>query len=374
MPGQDLQVSGLADVKLITATRRSVTRFGKIPRYAEGLYDLGNRVYAWVVPNGSWGESNAGIVAGDGGSLLVDTLWDLGFTREMLRAMAPVTREAPIKYLINSHADGDHLWGNQLVEDAEIIRTTACDQEAGEVKPASMIMLRWLGEILERFGIGKARKAGAYFHSLVAPYDFRGIEFKPASRTFEGEMVLEAGGREIRLIDVGPAHSRSDLVVHVPDAKALFCGDILFAGCTPVLWAGPIENYISALDKILSMDVDTLVPGHGPISDKGAVALQKEYLEYVRDEAGRRFDAGLSAKQAAYEIALSEDFRRRVFSRWDSPERILTNTYMIHRRLRGRIGRLKTAEKMMLLREQALLASEFADASRAPTIGHPEER
>ena len=367
-------MSGLADVKLITGTRRSVTRFGRIPRYSEGLYDLGDRVYAWVVPNGSWGESNAGLVTGDGGSLLVDTLWDLGFTREMLQAMAPVTREAPIEYLINSHADGDHLWGNQLVEDAEIIRTTACDEEAEEVKPASMITLRRLGGILERFGIGKAGKAGAYFHSLVSPYDFRGIELKPASRTFEGEMVLEAGGREIRLIGVGPAHSRGDLVVHVPDAKVLFCGDILFAGCTPVLWAGPIANFVSALDKILSMDVDVLVPGHGPISDKGAVALQKEYLEYVRDEAGRRFDAGLSAKQAAYEIALSEDFRRRVFSSWDSPERILTNTYMIHRHLRGRIGRLKAAEKMMLLREQALLASEFADAPRSPTNGHPERR
>jgi cyclase len=374
MPGQDLQVSGLADVKLVTATRRSVTRFGKIPRYAEGLYDLGNRIYAWVVPNGSWGESNAGLVAGDGRSLLVDTLWDLGFTREMLRAMAPVTREAPIKYLINSHADGDHFWGNQLVEDAEIIRTTACDEEAGEMKPASMVMLGRLGKILERFGSGKARKAGAYFHGMVAPYDFRGIEFKPASRTFEGEVALEVGGREIRLIEVGPAHSRGDLVVHVPDAKVLFCGDILFAGCTPVLWAGPIENYVSALDQILSMDVDILVPGHGPISDKGAVALQKEYLEYVRDEAGRRFDAGLSAKEAAYEIALGEDFRRRVFSSWDSPERIMTNTHMIHRHLRARTGRVKAAEKLMLLREQALLASKFADVSRSPTNRQPEGR
>ncbi len=365
-------MNGLARWKLIDATGRSVTRFGKILRYAEGLYDLGNRVYAWIVPNGSWGESNAGLVVGDGRSLLVDTLWDLRFTREMLRAMEPVLRDAPIRYLVNSHADGDHIWGNQLVEDAEIIRTTACDEEAGEIKPGAMVMLGWLGKILESFGTGKLQKAGTYFHSMVAPYDFRGIEVKRASRTLEGDVALEIGGREIRLILVGPAHSRGDLMVHVPDAKVLFCGDILFAGCTPVLWAGPIENYVSALDKILSMDVDTLVPGHGSISDKGAVALQKEYLEYIRDEAGRRFDAGLSAKEAAYEIVLGEDFRRRVFSSWDSPERIMTNTHMIYRHLRGRTGHVKAAEKLMILREQAILAFEYADVSRPPRNEHQE--
>ncbi len=73
--------------KIIAGTDRLRTRFGEAPQYAEGLYDLGNRVYAWIVPNGSWGESNAGLVVGEGESLLVDTLWDLNFTREMLKAM-----------------------------------------------------------------------------------------------------------------------------------------------------------------------------------------------------------------------------------------------------------------------------------------------
>ncbi len=86
---------------------------------------------------------------------------------------------------------------------------------------------------------------------MVAPYDFKGIQVTAATRTFSGEMVLEVGGREVRLIEVGPAHTRGDMMVYVPDAKTLFGGDMLFAGCTPVIWAGPVENYIAALDRIL---------------------------------------------------------------------------------------------------------------------------
>src|ERR1700735_5082015 len=66
----------------------------KVP-YTRGLHEVGDRVWAWMLPDGGYGWSNAGLVAGDGASLLVDTLFDLPLTREMLAAMAPVTDRAP---------------------------------------------------------------------------------------------------------------------------------------------------------------------------------------------------------------------------------------------------------------------------------------
>ena len=87
--------------------------------YAKALEDLGAGLYAWLQPDGSWGYSNAGLVTDGDESLLVDTLFDLPLTREMLAAMADATPAATkIDTLVNTHANGDHCYGNQLVGDA----------------------------------------------------------------------------------------------------------------------------------------------------------------------------------------------------------------------------------------------------------------
>ena len=100
------------------------------------------------------GESNAGLVVGDGASLLVDTLWDLPLTRRMLAAIAPLTAEAPIETLVNSHSDGDHWWGNQELEGIQIVATDAA---------AAVIRTQSPGE-MKRFGAltGALRLAGSY--------------------------------------------------------------------------------------------------------------------------------------------------------------------------------------------------------------------
>src|SRR3954470_4680055 len=86
-----------------------------------GLHEVADGVWAYLQPDGSWGYSNAGLIAGDGDSLLVDTLFDLKLTRAMLDSMRPVTDAAPIATVVNTHANGDHCYGNQLVSDARII-------------------------------------------------------------------------------------------------------------------------------------------------------------------------------------------------------------------------------------------------------------
>jgi glyoxylase-like metal-dependent hydrolase (beta-lactamase superfamily II) len=83
------------------------------------LSELGDGCFAYVQGSGGWGWSNAGLVVGDGTSLLVDTLFDLRLTAAMLTAMADQTRAAPIGTVVNTHANGDHCYGNQLVDGAE---------------------------------------------------------------------------------------------------------------------------------------------------------------------------------------------------------------------------------------------------------------
>ena len=102
--------------------RRSATCAG----FDGGLTELAPGTWAWLQPNGGLGESNAGLVVGDGAALLVDTLWDERLTAAMLEAIVPVCERAgaPIRHLFNTHGDGDHWYGNGLLgAGVEIVAT-----------------------------------------------------------------------------------------------------------------------------------------------------------------------------------------------------------------------------------------------------------
>ncbi len=352
--------------RCIAPTGAKRTRFRENPTYAEGLWDLGKGLYAWMVPNGSWGESNSGLVMGDKQSLLIDTLWDIQHTRTMLDAMEPLMREAPLHTLVNTHADGDHFWGNQLIgEHVETLTSAAACAEMELHKPGSMLAFANLGKVLKQIPIGPARRVGHWFDSMCLPYSFDEVTHSPATETFSGTIWREVGGRRLQLIEVGPAHTTGDLMVYVPDAKTLFAGDILFIDSTPVMWAGPVENWLKALDLILDLDVDTIVPGHGPITGKDGVRAVKTYWEYVRGAAWICFEKKLTSKSAAYHIVASEEFRALPFAQWDSPERMMTNVHLLYRQFRGKTGHMSVPSKVNLMRKQALLAYTLPDARPA---------
>jgi cyclase len=285
--------------------------------YTRGLHDLGNRCFAWLQPDGSLGWSNAGLVAGVGGSLLVDTLWDVPLTRSMLDGMSGVTAGAPIEMLVNTHANGDHWWGNELLAGTEIVASRRCrDEMTHDIKPSDLAALMQLS------GLG----AGAdYFRERVKAFDFTTVTPTLPTRVFDGSLDLEVGGTEAVLIEVGPAHTLGDTLVHVPGAKTIFTGDILFIDGTPIMWQGPIENWIRACDLMLGMDLDVVVPGHGPITDLRGVRAVRNYLAYIHVEARKRFDAGLSPLDAAKDIALDD------FSSWGDAERIAVNVDTLYR-------------------------------------------
>ena len=94
--------------------------------FTKGLHDLGNGGYAWLQPDGGWGWSNAGLIVDQGQSLLVDTLFDVPLTRDMLEAMRRAEPKAAtrIDLLVNTHHNGDHCFGNECCQGAEIIAHT----------------------------------------------------------------------------------------------------------------------------------------------------------------------------------------------------------------------------------------------------------
>jgi glyoxylase-like metal-dependent hydrolase (beta-lactamase superfamily II) len=171
--------------------------------------------------------------------------------------------------------------------------------------------------------------AGAYFADVFGPFDFDHIEERLPTRTFSGELTLKVGNKDVRLIEVGPAHTGGDVLVQVPGDRAIYTGDILFIDGTPLMWAGPVKNWIGACEKILAMDVEVIVPGHGPVTDKAGVRRVAEYLGYIDREARKRFDAGLSVRDAAFDIALGD------YASWGDAERIAVNVDSLYREYRG---------------------------------------
>ena len=289
--------------------------------FEKGLHELGDQCYAYLQPDGSWGWSNAGLVIGDGTSLLVDTLFDLKLTADMLSSMASLTAAAPISTLLNTHANGDHCYGNQLVEGAEIIASAATAHEMTEVPPAMLHALNTA-----------AGDVGALFRHFFGAFQFGGIEVRLPTRTFHGRLDVEVGGRLVELIEVGPAHTRGDTIAYVPDAKTVYTGDILFIGGTPIVWAGPLSNWVAACDLMLGMEIDTVVPGHGPLTDKAGVAAVRDYLAFVDAAAGERYAAGIDAWEAARDIA-REIGAREEFRGWSEFGRIAVNVDTAYRSL-----------------------------------------
>lgn len=295
--------------------------------YTKGLHKLTSNCYTWLVPDGTWGWSNAGLITGDGQSLLVDTLFDLALTRDMLDGLAPVTDDHPIRTVVNTHANGDHWFGNELVTGAEIIASRETAEEMATNGPDLILA------IMEQAG-----PAGDFARHVFAPFDFTPVKPTPATRTFDRELTLDVGGTEVRVVNLGPAHTAGDSVVLVPGQGTLYAGDLLFIGGTPISWAGPVSNWIRACEFMLGCGADVVVPGHGPVTDQDGIRGVLDYLQWIEHEATARHARGMTAEEAVRDIDLGK------FAALDERGRIAQNVLSVYYELDPTIERVTAGE------------------------------
>ena len=307
--------------------------------YKKGLHEVADGVWAYLQPDGGWGWSNAGLVTGDTTSLLVDTLFDLRLTGEMLEAMRRVTPAAErIDTVVNTHANGDHCYGNALVAGSDIIASARCAQEMADLPASAMA-----GVLRAAPTLGPA---GEFLARIFAPFSFDGIETVLPTATFEGRLDMAVAERSVTLLEVGPAHTAGDVVVHLPDDGVVFTGDILFHGGHPIVWAGPVANWIAACDRVLELDPSVIVPGHGPLAAPSAVEDLKSYFEFLTTQARLRHDAGMSALEAALDIDLGP------YAGWGEAERVVANVRALYRDF----GDESAADVVTIMGEMAVLA------------------
>ena len=284
--------------------------------YEPGVVEFGNGSFAYLQPDGGWGFSNTGLVTDGGEALLVDTMFDDAHTRAMLDGFKKAS-DAKIGTLVNTHHNGDHCYGNGCVGDCVIIATVGAAEAMQHETPRGLA--QWM-KAAPKLGL-----TGEYVVHCFGDFDFDKTSFRAPDQTFTGHTTRQVGSKCVELIEVGPAHTGGDALVHVPADRTLFTGDILFIDGHPIMWAGPVGNWIAACETILAMDLETIVPGHGPVTDKKGVTRVRDYLAYIATEARARYDAGLGAFEAARSIALDD------YAGWGDAERIAVNTAALYR-------------------------------------------
>ena len=268
------------------------------------LVEIAAGVHAWVQPDGTWWVNNAGAIHHDEQLLIVDTCANRTRTAAMLDAVARATGGAQPRWAVNTHQHGDHVYGNALLPDTTTL-------------------------------VGHQQMRDGLVHDFIfascppfwSPTPEWGIAtLRLPDVTFTASITVHLGDLEVRAHHPGyAAHTTGDVVVHVPDRGALFVGDLLFHGLTPMLLMGSMEGARRSLDWIRSFGATVLVPGHGPLvraADLDRVLSEHDrYYTFVASTAAAGRAAGLSPLQAAHGADLGE------FAQWPDAERLVLNLH-----------------------------------------------
>jgi cyclase len=274
--------------------------------YKTGIEEVAPKVFAYIQAYGELGVSNAGLLLDKEGAMVVDALMVPAMTKRFVVEIKKVTHK-PVTRLVNTHHHIDHVGGNFFFREAEIVSHTFCREEMSRTGlPVELLQKR-----IPRFAT-----------------EFPKVKLAVPEVTFEDRLVFHQAGRDVELWHLGPAHTFGDAFVYLPKDKVLFAGDLAFYYVTPLAFQGHVGNWITVADRILKMDVETIVPGHGPIGGKKELREMRAYLALIRREAKKRFAAGMTAEQAARDVKLG------IYARWREPERILPNIMRLYQEFR----------------------------------------
>ncbi|MFD5510384.1 MBL fold metallo-hydrolase [Streptomyces sp. NPDC059761] len=260
-------------------------------------------VYAYVQPDGGWCLNNAGFVTDGGRTLLIDTAATerraLALREAVVAAGVPLPRT-----VVNTHHHGDHTYGNAVFA------------------PEALIL-----------GHDNARTeqiaAGHQLELIWPTTDFGSVEITAPDLTYNDRTTLHLGDTEVRIIHPGVAHTTGDSIVFLPRQRIVFTGDLVFAEGTPFLAMGSLAGSLRALELLRSLGAETVVPGHGPLTDPSAYEATERYLRYVAELAREGRAEGLTPLEAARQADLGE------FAAWRESERLVANLHRAYAELAG---------------------------------------
>ena len=238
--------------------------------HAASVHKLGPDLYAYISNNDA--SANSTFLVSDQGILVVDTGLNAQEGRKLLAEIRKVS-PAPVRWIVNTHYHPDHRGGNSVVGPDAIIIST----EFTRSKTANSTQEKSVNEIVGPKGL-----------------------------------VLYVGGHAVRIYHPGPAHTQGDLIVYFPDEHAIATGDLFLTNSCPAMDDGDLENWITALDHMLALPVEHIVPGHFELATKNELQRFHNYLADLRDQVARMYQQGMSLPQIQTSLRLDayKNFRQ----------------------------------------------------------------
>ena len=270
------------------------------------LRQIAAGVHAWI---GAGGDSNAGAVETPHGLMIIDTQQNRALGekfRDTLKALIA----APIRAVLNTHYHLDHVAGNVAFGDVPIIghakTLQALERELGPLTAEGAVVTDIPCKIRMFFG-------GNFDELVLEPQRTWFIErvggstpmvVKPPSETFANQLEFRLPADILSMEYWGPAHCDGDIVIYLKKARVVFLGDLFFHGRFPWFGDCDLDGWIAALDRVLTMDVDIVIPGHGEPTSLKEVMEFRDLLSAVRGPVQRALKLGASEDAAAVEIVL----------------------------------------------------------------------
>jgi cyclase len=256
--------------------------------------------------------SNFGCVVGPKSMLAVDAGGGPQHARNFIAAMKFTGK--PFDRLVITHEHPDHIVGlTQFPPGIEII--------AQEETRAEMV----------KMGQPQTPAYWATNPAWGRPGDVNRVILPTV--TFHDRMSIWYGENQVDLFWPGRAHTTGDAIIALPKEKIAFLGDIAFFDVTPLAASGFFGDWIKVCDRLIAdPNIQTIVPGHGPIGGKVELIEMKGYLELVMREGRKALDKGISAGRAAAELDLGR------YATWTDADRIAPNMARVYSELRGTIG------------------------------------
>ena len=243
---------------------------------AASVHKIGPDLYAYISDNDA--SANSTFLVSDQGILVVDTGLNAQEGRKLLEEIRKVS-QAPVRWIVNTHYHPDHIGGNSVVgPDAVVIST-----EFTRLRAAYSTQKNSVNETIGAKGL-----------------------------------VLYLGGHEVQIYYPGPAHTMGDAVVYFPGEHAVATGDLFLNNSCPAMDDGDMENWITALDHMLALPIEHVVPGHFELATKNELQHFRNYLADVRDQVARMYRQGIPLKKIQASLALDAYKKFRQYPQYEA--------------------------------------------------------